>query len=252
MTSATATKGLAGVVAAETQLSFIDGEKGILEYVGIPIGELSANSTFEETVFLLWNGRLPNRAELAAFTKDLRKRYELPPGMEQRITMLPKHAQPMHVLRTMVSALSLHDSDPNNIDPGPAREKALNILGHAPAPHVLAPPRGCAPRPPPAAPPATQNRARYPAPAAPPGSYSASPPSSRNCNRQTSGSNRRRPSPRLVVSHPVPARRWPAQPPPPSPGREFPPTPPASPVRSPAPPPAASPRPPPSTPLPPE
>jgi len=133
MSSATATKGLAGVVAAETQLSFIDGEKGILEYVGIPIGELSAHSTFEETVFLLWNGRLPNRAELAAFTKDLRKRYELPPGMKERITMLPKGAQPMHVLRTMVSALSLHDADPNNIEPGPAREKALNILGHAPA-----------------------------------------------------------------------------------------------------------------------
>jgi len=133
MPSATATKGLAGVVAAETQLSFIDGEKGILEYVGIPIGELSAHSTFEETVFLLWNGRLPNRAELAAFTKDLRKRYELPAGMKERITMLPKGAQPMHVLRTMVSALSLHDADPNNIEPAAAREKALNILGHAPA-----------------------------------------------------------------------------------------------------------------------
>jgi citrate synthase len=52
-------KGLEGVVAAQTKMSFIDGEKGILEYVGIPIGELASNSTFEETVFLLWNGRLP-------------------------------------------------------------------------------------------------------------------------------------------------------------------------------------------------
>jgi len=132
MPSATATKGLAGVVAAETQMSFIDGEQGILEYVGIPIGELSAHSTFEETVFLLWNKRLPKKAELDAFTRDLRKRYELPEGMEQRLMALPKNAQPMHVLRTMVSALSLHDSDPNNISVEAAREKALNILGHAP------------------------------------------------------------------------------------------------------------------------
>ena len=61
-------KGLEGVIAAETRMSFIDGEKGILEYVGIPIGELASNSTFEETVFLLWNLRLPSKAELAAFT----------------------------------------------------------------------------------------------------------------------------------------------------------------------------------------
>jgi len=52
-------KGLEGVVAAETRMSFIDGEKGILEYVGIPIDDLARNSTFEETVFLLWNTRLP-------------------------------------------------------------------------------------------------------------------------------------------------------------------------------------------------
>jgi len=52
-------KGLEGIVAAETRMSFIDGEKGILEYVGIPIDALARNSTFEETVFLLWNTRLP-------------------------------------------------------------------------------------------------------------------------------------------------------------------------------------------------
>ncbi len=133
MTSATATKGLAGVVAAETEMSFIDGEKGILEYVGIPIGELSAHSTFEETVFLLWNRRLPTRAELDAFTRDLRKRYALPKGMAERIAALPKDAQPMHVLRTLVSALALSDPDPNNITLDAARDKALNILGCAPA-----------------------------------------------------------------------------------------------------------------------
>ncbi|MEO0483620.1 MAG: citrate/2-methylcitrate synthase [Planctomycetota bacterium] len=125
-------KGLAGVVAAETEMSFIDGEKGVLEYVGIPIGELSSKSTFEETVFLLWNRRLPNKAELEKFTTQLRGAYELPAGMDNRLLSLPMKAHPMHVLRTMVSALSLHDPDPNNLDLDEVRRKAVNILGHSP------------------------------------------------------------------------------------------------------------------------
>jgi len=127
-------KGLEGVVAAQTEMSFINGTEGILEYVGIPIGELATKSNFEETVFLLWNKRLPARAEYDSFCKDLRQRYELPAGMEQRITSLPTAAQPMHVIRTMISALALHDAEPNIVeDPTRAQRKCLNILGHAPA-----------------------------------------------------------------------------------------------------------------------
>lgn len=129
---ALAVKGLEGIVAAETKSSFIDGEKGILEYVGIAIDDLARNSTFEETVFLLWNNRLPSKAELDEFTGMLRDRYELPPGMEQRLVALPTSAQPMHVLRTMVSALAMHDLEPNKVDLPSARRKALNILGHVP------------------------------------------------------------------------------------------------------------------------
>ena len=126
-------KGLEGIIAAETEMSFIDGVKGVLEYVGIPIGELSAKSTFEETVFLLWNKRLPKKDELQAFGADLRDHYELPAGMENRLCALPVNARPMHVLRTMVSALSLHDTDPNSVDDlNIVRAKCLNILGHAP------------------------------------------------------------------------------------------------------------------------
>jgi len=125
-------KGLEGVIAAETQMSFIDGQKGVLEYVGIPIGELSGKSTFEETVFLLWNRRLPTKPELEKFNAELRKAYELPAGMEARLLSLPMRAHPMHVLRTMVSALSLHDTDPNNLDMDQIRRKSINILGHAP------------------------------------------------------------------------------------------------------------------------
>lgn len=125
-------KGLEGVVAAETEMSFIDGAKGVLEYVGISIGELAEHSTFEETVFLLWNKRLPTASELEHFSKELRQRYELPAGMEQRLTSVPVTAEPMHVLRTMISALAMHDDEPNEIDLERSRRKALNILGHAP------------------------------------------------------------------------------------------------------------------------
>jgi citrate synthase len=126
-------KGLDGVIAAETQMSYIDGQKGVLEYVGIPIGELSSNSTFEETVFLLWNLRLPKAAELKAFTSTLRSHYALPDGMDARIRALPKSAQPMHVLRTLVSELSLYDPSPNANDVDAARDKSIRILGMAPA-----------------------------------------------------------------------------------------------------------------------
>lgn len=129
----TAAKGLEGVVAAESELSFIDGEKGVLEYVGIAIDELARNSTFEETVFLLWNKRLPKKAELAAFTQDLRSHYALSQTTLDRIAATPRTAQPMHALRTLISSLALEDADPNSVKPEDVRRKALGILAKAPA-----------------------------------------------------------------------------------------------------------------------
>lgn len=129
----TFSKGLEGIVAAETAISYIDGTNGVLEYVGIPIGELASKSTFEETVFLLWNQRLPTRSELEAFTKDLRSRYALPAGVLDRIGALPTDAEPMHVLRTMVSSLAMEDETPNDNTVEAARDKALNILAWTPA-----------------------------------------------------------------------------------------------------------------------
>ncbi len=126
-------KGLEGIVAAQTKMSYIDGAAGKLEYVGIPIGDLASNSTFEETVFLLWNSRLPTKAELEAFTKDLRASYALPKGMAERVKTVPTTAEPMHMLRTMVSALAMHDADPNANSVEAARAKSLKVLGCAPA-----------------------------------------------------------------------------------------------------------------------
>jgi len=129
---ATYSKGLEGVIAAETKLSFIDGEKGVLEYIGIPIGDLASHSTFEETVFFLWNGRLPKKAELADFESTLRARYEIPAGVEALLNTIPKTAEPMHAVRTLVSALGLHDAKPNAIDLPTIRDKALSILAQTP------------------------------------------------------------------------------------------------------------------------
>lgn len=128
----TFSKGLEGVVAAETRMSFIDGEKRILEYVGIPIDDLARHSTFEETVYLLWNTRLPKRAELDALSEQIRNRSKLPPKLLEMIKGMPKDAQPMHVLRTAVSALALFDPNPNATDIPSAQDKALNVLSQIP------------------------------------------------------------------------------------------------------------------------
>lgn len=128
----TAAKGLEGVVAAETEMSFIDGAKGVLEYVGIAIDPLARHSTFEETVFLLWNKRLPKSDELAAFSKDLRANYALSDRTKDLIARMPTSAQPMHVLRTIVSSLALEDEEPNSTDQTEVQAKGLRILAQAP------------------------------------------------------------------------------------------------------------------------
>src|SRR5262244_1376157 len=74
--SAVAT-GLRGVVAAASSIGDVNGEKGELIYQGVNIHDLATKSTFEEVVFLLWNGRLPKKAELEELRKNLANSYEL-------------------------------------------------------------------------------------------------------------------------------------------------------------------------------
>src|SRR5258708_25802104 len=71
--------GLEGIVAAETTLSMVDGSRGELVIAGFPVAELALNATFDETVWLLWNGALPSDRELASFRADLASRRQLPP-----------------------------------------------------------------------------------------------------------------------------------------------------------------------------
>ena len=126
-------KGLASTIAAESAMSYIDGEKGVLEYVGIDIDDLARNSTFEETVYLLWHLRLPTKGELDAFSKEIQAEYELPEPMWDLIGNLPKTASPMHAIRTLISALALHDPEADVHSPEANTRKGIRILAKTPA-----------------------------------------------------------------------------------------------------------------------
>jgi len=129
----TFSKGLEGVIAAQTEMSFINGTEGVLEYVGIAIGDLASKSSFEETVFLLWNKRLPTAEELGAFTTELRADYGMCDSLKARIQACPVDAEPMHVIRTMISSMAMDDPNANENSVEAAREKSLQILATAPA-----------------------------------------------------------------------------------------------------------------------
>ena len=104
-------KGLAGVPAAETVLSYIDGERGKLYYLGIPIEEWAESSTFEEVALALLLRRLPKREELKMFNAALRSARELPPEVVDFILDMPLDSHPMTVLRSVVSLLEAYDYD---------------------------------------------------------------------------------------------------------------------------------------------
>jgi citrate synthase len=127
MSTVPATKGLEGIVAANSGICYIDGENGILAYRGIDIHELAQNSNFEETCYLLWFGRLPNRRELQEFATRLASERKLDPQIIEMIRRFPRSASPMEVLRTAVSALSFYDPDEKAVDHDSNVRKAFQL-----------------------------------------------------------------------------------------------------------------------------
>src|SRR5947199_3648700 len=95
--------GLEDIIAGESSICFIDGEKGILAYRGYNIHELATNSTFEETCHLLWFGRLPKQAELDDTAKKLAANRAVSQQIIDFMKTLPKKALPMEAMRTTVS-----------------------------------------------------------------------------------------------------------------------------------------------------
>jgi len=133
--SAVAT-GLRGVVAASSSIGDVNGDKGELIYQGVNIHDLATQSTFEEVVFLLWNGRLPKRSELDELKKNLAASYELPwqaveliKGMASRA---PK-ADPMDMLRTVISAIALFDDEKRDLSRDASIRVATRLTARFPA-----------------------------------------------------------------------------------------------------------------------
>jgi citrate synthase len=123
--------GLEGVPVAKSKLCRIDGTQGKLYYMGYPIEDLASASTFEETAFLLWHGRLPKQDELDALKAELRRNRALPQQAVDFISMLPHTAQPMDVLRTMTSLLSSFDQNPER-SPEANLHRAIAITARFP------------------------------------------------------------------------------------------------------------------------
>jgi citrate synthase len=127
LTTANAPKGLEGVVATTSGICYIDGEQGVLAYRGIDIHELADHSTFEETCYLLWSGRLPSRNELKEVRDRLAEERKLDPAILNFLRSAPKHVVPMDVLRTAVSALSFYDPEERNNDHEANIHKAIRL-----------------------------------------------------------------------------------------------------------------------------
>lgn len=108
---AKAPAGLEGIVAASSSIGDVDGINGILIYQGYNIHDLAEHSTFEETVYLLWHGRLPKQAELDELRAQLAANVNPPSEVIEMLRRFPTDAEPMDVLRTAVSALSLYDRE---------------------------------------------------------------------------------------------------------------------------------------------
>ncbi|MEP7074952.1 MAG: citrate/2-methylcitrate synthase, partial [Acidobacteriota bacterium] len=127
--STAASDGLRGVVAAHTSIGDVNGEQGILIYQGYDIHDLAEHSTFEEVVFLLWNGRLPKADELNELKERLRRNYEVPAEVVAMMKSFPKDADPMDVLRTVVSSLDFYDKNGHGTDRDHAVKAAVRVSG---------------------------------------------------------------------------------------------------------------------------
>ena len=127
MTTTRAPKGLEGVVATNSKICYIDGDRGVLAYRGIDIHELADHSNFEETCYLLWFGKLPTRHELRQLQQRLAEERNLDASVITLLRSAPRHALPMDVLRTAVSALSFYDPQEKNNDRTANVDKAIRL-----------------------------------------------------------------------------------------------------------------------------
>jgi citrate synthase len=124
--------GLEGVVAAQSSIGDVDGTNGVLIYQGLDIHDLAEHSTFEETIYLLWHGRLPKRDELDALRAELSSVMKLPREVIELMRSFPREAEPMDALRTAVSALAFYDEGTRDLSREGALRTATRLTAQLP------------------------------------------------------------------------------------------------------------------------
>ncbi len=121
-------RGLEGIVAAETRIGDVRGDVGQLIYCGYDINELAGKVSYEEIVHLLWHNRLPTQRELDTLTTALRAERELPKGVIEWITNAPKDAAPIDIMRTAVSMLGCYPTVRHDLDMPESHAIAIKLV----------------------------------------------------------------------------------------------------------------------------
>src|ERR1700730_3494954 len=130
--AATAAAGLRGVVVGSSSVSDVVGDKGELIYQGYNIHDLARASSFEEVAFLLWNKRLPRRAELDDLKRRLGESYAVPPQIVDLLRRVPPDADPIDVLRTAVSAAEFYDPSARDISLEASLKTSIKLTAQFP------------------------------------------------------------------------------------------------------------------------
>ena len=118
--------GLEDVVAASSAICYLDGDRGVLAYYGYDIHDLARGASFEEVCYLLWHGRLPNRAELGDLQSQLAAARPLPEAILRLMKQLPA-SDGMDTLRTLTSALGQYDPEANDNSAQANYRKAVRL-----------------------------------------------------------------------------------------------------------------------------
>lgn len=128
----TINRGLDGVYIDTSGVCFIDGGKGQLVYRGYDINELADKASFEEVVYLLWHGALPDSAQLEAFKAAIAPHYHVPDAIYDLYRALPQGHSPMHAIRTAASLLAPYDEDPDGVDEANVHRIGTKLLAQFP------------------------------------------------------------------------------------------------------------------------
>jgi len=124
--------GLRGVPVADTKISFIDGEQGVLIYRGYRIEELAGKSTFLETAWLLLNDELPYAGQLNSFTRQIEESREIPDFIHDSFRRWPKGSFPMDVLQASVPLLAIADPELQDETRDGNLRKAIRLIAKIP------------------------------------------------------------------------------------------------------------------------